>query len=135
MKKSTVVSIISIVGAVALTAIGLTLIILHQMGADGRLANWPNNSLMLFIAYGCIIGPIVVLTAVGLLRAGSNKSDDLYAQEVRTERAKKKALQETSFNNSEAMADLLEARPDLIIKAKTDLMASELIESLSLDKK
>ena len=64
MKKSTLVQILSISGAVVLAGIGLTLIVLHQMGVAGRLANWPDNPFMLIIAYCMHFGNTYVRNSI-----------------------------------------------------------------------
>lgn len=118
MKKSSLVSLISIAGSLVLGAIGLSLIVLHQLGAAGRLANWPDNDnpFMLLIAYGCFVGLFIVLAAVALYRSGMNRSYDLHVAEVRAEREKshKAAIRcAKSAYDAAAMDELLASHPDL----------------------
>lgn len=116
MKKSTLVRTLSIASTVVLAAIGLTLIIMNQMGTEGHLANWPINVWTIYVAYGCILGPVVIFIAIGLLRSGINKSDDLHAEEARAERVKKakkaKAAVEKAFDDA-AWEELAAAHPEL----------------------
>ena len=118
MKKSTFVSLISIAGALVLGAIGLTLIVLHQLGAAGRLANWPDtdNPFMLIIAYGCFIGLFIVLAAFALYRSGMNRSYDLHVAEVRAEREKRQKAATRwakAAYDAAAMDELLASHPNL----------------------
>ena len=123
MKKSTLVSIVSTTGAIVLAAIGIVITILHQMGAAGRLSTWDaSNGFMLIIAYGCFFGPMVIVLGWKLLCSGSHKSDDLYAQEVRSARPQR--VRDTS------MEELLEAFPDILVKAKSEKQAQEFIDEI-----
>ncbi len=88
MSKSKVVCICSIAGAFVLAAIGLTLLALNWVGANGHLAGWPVNGVALLVAYGCLLGPIAIAAAIGLLRSGLLLSDNLHKQEVRDEKAR-----------------------------------------------
>ena len=122
MKKSSFVSIASIAGAVVLAVIGIVIIILHQMGAAGRLSSWDASGFMLVIAYGCFFGPMVIVLGWKLLCIGSHKSDDLYAQEVRSARPTR--VRDTS------MDELLEEHPDILMKAEAEKQAQHFIDEL-----
>jgi len=123
MKKSSLVSIASIAGAVVLAVIGIAIIILHQMGAAGRLSSWDaSNGFMLVIACGCFFGPMVIVLAWNLFSSGSRKSDDLYAQEVRDKRPER--VRDTS------MDELLEAHPDILMKVEAEKQAQQFIDGI-----
>lgn len=116
MKKSNLVLFLSIAGTVVLAAIGLALFILNQLGAEGYLADWPITVWSVYVAYGCLIGPIVIFMAIGLLRSGIKKSFDLHVSEVRAERKKRQEAEIRCAKrayDSAAMDELLAAHPNL----------------------